>query len=191
MSRRHPDKHEDRDETASYSLDELAREADVTQRTIRYYIAEGLLPPPDSAGRHARYSQDHLNRLHLIGQLKAAYLPLKEIRSRIAAMTPEDIRQAAFPIRARRASAARQAPTSSAEEYLSGVLRESGAQYSVAEPSPMPAPRSAPMAPPGPHRSWKRIPLTDDAELLITDDAWERRGDQIESALQWIRRMLD
>ena len=42
-----------------------------------------------------------------------------------------------------------------------------------------------------PERSWKRIPISADAELLITDDAWERRGDRIRTAITWIRRMLN
>ena len=88
MSRRHPDQHSRRDEPASFSLDELSREADVTPRTIRYYIAEGLLPPPETTGRNASYTQDHLDRLLLIGGLKEQYLPLKEIRARITSMSP-------------------------------------------------------------------------------------------------------
>jgi DNA-binding transcriptional MerR regulator len=192
MSRRHPHAHGDHDETASYSLDELVREADVTQRTIRYYIAEGLLPPPDSAGRNARYSQEHLDRLRLIGQMKQAYLPLKEIRARLAAMSPEEIRNAIAPPRASTAPPAAEKRMSSAVEYISHTLQESSARYSVAESRSMPAPRmQEPLSDRMPDRSWKRIVLTDDAELLVTEEAWERRGDRIESALQWIRRMLE
>lgn len=192
MSRRHPDRGPAHDGSPSYSLDELAREADVTQRTIRYYIAEGLVPPPETAGRNARYTQEHLDRLRLIGQLKEAYLPLKEIRSRIAAMSPEEIRQAVSPIRGKMTRPTPQDRTSSAGEYVARALQESAARYSVAEPRSMASPRmSAPEADEAPDRSWKRIPITEEAELLITEDVWERRGEQIESALQWIRRMLD
>ena len=38
-----------------YSLQELADLADVTPRTIRYYIVQGLLPSPEGAGPAARY----------------------------------------------------------------------------------------------------------------------------------------
>ena len=34
-----------------YSLADLARLADVTPRTVRYYIAQGLLQSPEAAGR--------------------------------------------------------------------------------------------------------------------------------------------
>jgi DNA-binding transcriptional MerR regulator len=187
MSRRHPD---DSAHDGSYSLDELSREAGVTQRTIRYYIAEGLLPPPDSAGRNARYTREHLDRLLLIGQLKEAYLPLKEIRTRIASMSPGEITRAASPVRESMSRSPEVIRSSSAEDYVARALRESESPYDVHRARPrMSAP--APAADLSPDRSWKRIPISDDAELLITDDAWDRRGEQIRSAIAWIRRMLN
>src|SRR5688572_6152833 len=64
---------------------ELAQRAGVTPRTIRYYVAEGLLPPPGGRGQRRAYGPEHLERLDAIRQLKAAYLPLHEIRRRLAA----------------------------------------------------------------------------------------------------------
>ena len=63
---------------------ELARRAGVTPRTIRYYVAEGLLPPPGGRGQRRAYGRAHLERLETIRQLKVAYLPLHEIRRRLA-----------------------------------------------------------------------------------------------------------
>lgn len=63
-----------------FSLDELARRASVTKRTVRYYIQQGLLPPAEGSGRGATYSQTHLDLLELIGELKERHLPLAEIR---------------------------------------------------------------------------------------------------------------
>jgi DNA-binding transcriptional MerR regulator len=62
------------------AISELARRAGVSIRTIRYYIGEGLLPPPQSNGRYAQYPQEFLIRLELIRKLRDAFLPLKEIR---------------------------------------------------------------------------------------------------------------
>lgn len=70
---------------SEYSIGELAQQACVTPRTIRYYTAEGLLPQPDSRGRYARYSQEHLRRLGQIALLKEQYLPLHIIRERLDA----------------------------------------------------------------------------------------------------------
>lgn len=60
---------------------ELAERAGVSVRTIRYYIAEGLLPAPTTRGRYAYYSEEYLDLIELIRRLKDAYLPLREIRS--------------------------------------------------------------------------------------------------------------
>lgn len=72
-------------EQGRYTLSELAAASGISARTIRYYTAEGLLPPPGERGRYAIYSVEHLRRLELIGRLKAAYLPLAAIRERLSA----------------------------------------------------------------------------------------------------------
>lgn len=52
-----------------YRIGELARAAGITVRTLRYYQERKLLPPPRREGRIAWYSQAHLSRLRVIGQL--------------------------------------------------------------------------------------------------------------------------
>jgi DNA-binding transcriptional MerR regulator len=52
-----------------YRIGELAREAGITIRTVRYYQERKLLPPPRRQGRIGWYSRAHLNRLRVIGQL--------------------------------------------------------------------------------------------------------------------------
>jgi DNA-binding transcriptional MerR regulator len=52
-----------------YRIGELAREAGITVRTLRYYQERRLLPPPRREGRMGWYSQAHLNRLRAIGQM--------------------------------------------------------------------------------------------------------------------------
>src|SRR5919199_521942 len=79
-------------DTERYRIAELARATGVTPRTIRYYVAEGLLPPPEGAGPAAVYSARHRDRLELIGRLKDQYLPLKEIRRRLATLTDDEVR---------------------------------------------------------------------------------------------------
>ena len=66
-----------------HSLADLARLADVTPRTVRYYVAQGLLPSPDAAGPATRYGEGHLARLRLIRRLQRDHLPLSEIRGRL------------------------------------------------------------------------------------------------------------
>ena len=77
-----------------YSLTDLTDQAGVSARTVRYYVAEGLLPPPALAGSRSYYTAAHRDRLQLIGLLKDAYLPLKEIRRRLAGLTDDEVHAA-------------------------------------------------------------------------------------------------
>ena len=54
---------------AEYRIDDLARAAHTTVRNVRVYQDRGLLPPPRREGRIGFYSEAHLARLRLIGQL--------------------------------------------------------------------------------------------------------------------------
>jgi DNA-binding transcriptional MerR regulator len=74
---------------AEMGIAELAERAGVTQRTIRYYVSEGLLPAPSGRGQRRAYNGEHLSRLARIHDLKAAYLPLHEIRRRLTSSAPD------------------------------------------------------------------------------------------------------
>ena len=63
----------------TYSLQDLAAEAETEVRTIRYYISIDLLPPPISRGRDARYDLVHRQRLEWIKILRKQF-KLDEIR---------------------------------------------------------------------------------------------------------------
>ena len=78
----------------SYLINQLAERAGVTVRTIRYYVNEGLLPPPQTKGRYSAYDEDYLYRIRLIKFYKESYLPLSRIREQLDGMTPEEIRAA-------------------------------------------------------------------------------------------------
>ncbi len=67
---------------ADLSTGDLARATGNTVRTIRFYEEEGLLKPAVvSGGGHRRYTEDDLERLGLIGDLRELGLSLCEIRS--------------------------------------------------------------------------------------------------------------
>lgn len=70
-----------------YRIEELAETSGVSIRNIRYYTAEGLLPPPDARGRYALYTEEHVQRLRLIQQWKEAFFPLEIIRARLQELT--------------------------------------------------------------------------------------------------------
>lgn len=67
-----------------YRVDELAARSGVTVDTVRFYQSRGLLPPPERRGRLAYYSDDHVERLRRIRDLKAKGLTLAAIRRVLA-----------------------------------------------------------------------------------------------------------
>jgi DNA-binding transcriptional MerR regulator len=74
-----------------FLINDLAKQANTTVRTIRYYTSEGLLPQPITDGKYAYYDENHLRRLELILRMKEAYLPLKEIRQIMLSLSDEDV----------------------------------------------------------------------------------------------------
>ena len=66
----------------TYSISELAREFDVTPRTIRFYEDQGLLSPQrtGAGGRQRVYSQRDRTRLKLTLRGKRLGLSLSEVR---------------------------------------------------------------------------------------------------------------
>jgi MerR family copper efflux transcriptional regulator len=81
MATRRPDEHE-----RTYRISELATLCGVSPRTIDYYTRRGLLAPTErSAGRQRRYDERAVQRLHLIKELQAERLTLREITERLAA----------------------------------------------------------------------------------------------------------
>lgn len=80
-----------------YSIDELATLGGVTPRTVRYYIAEGLLDRPEGEKRGAHYLRRHLEQLLLIRRWTDAGLSLERVRELIAGAPEDPPRQRAMP----------------------------------------------------------------------------------------------
>ena len=64
----------------SYSLNDLCVLAELTARTVRYYVQTGLVDHPAGETRAARYGARHLEQLLLIRKWSAAGLSLERIR---------------------------------------------------------------------------------------------------------------
>ncbi|HLL49683.1 MAG TPA: MerR family transcriptional regulator, partial [Thermomicrobiales bacterium] len=208
------------------TLSELTKAADVSVRTVRYYIAEGLLPPPEGSGPGSAYTQGHLDRLRLIQRLKEAYLPLKEIRRRLSGFGDDDVRTLLTGGEERVSADLLSEPESSYDASLAGArdylaLMESGEGYRTepmslqfppssgpvaaapSEPVPNPTPvrnraQRAPVAAPIGAQAdykegtpsnlpslWHRIPLGDEAELVISDRVYSRHHDRIDWLVRW------
>jgi DNA-binding transcriptional MerR regulator len=68
------------------TLAELADASGLPARTIRFYIARGLLEGPVKAGRGAAYTPEHLARLERIKKLQADGRMLSEIGHSLGGM---------------------------------------------------------------------------------------------------------
>jgi DNA-binding transcriptional MerR regulator len=71
------------------TLAELADASGLAARTIRFYIARGLLEGPVKAGRAAAYTAEHLARLERIKKLQAQGRMLSEIGRSLAGADSE------------------------------------------------------------------------------------------------------
>jgi DNA-binding transcriptional MerR regulator len=159
------------------TIQELADRAEVTTRTIRYYVEQGVLSPPER-GRPAEYTEEHVAQLALIKRLKEQYLPLEEIGEALQGLSPQDVERLAQLQSTPPQDEARQQKLSSAADYISDVLkrgavreelkRKASANTEVGEevlgnitppeppafgtfvPSPVQAPAPAPGAMPAP-----------------------------------------
>lgn len=198
-----------------YSLSELTNAAGVSVRTVRYYVAEGLLPPPVSAGPKSHYTQAHLDRLQLIGQLKASYLPLREIRRYLDRLDDDEVRQLVKqavadsamspasedwpeshiladrlpPVPSPPQAQPHLQPSDSAAEYLARIMNRNRNRDSASHPITPPITHH-PSSIPHDASTWRRIPLGDDAELLIREEAYRRKRDRIDWLSEWARKVL-
>ena len=192
-----------------YTLDELSTLANVTPRTVRYYIAEDLLPPPIIGGRNATYSQEHLDRLNAIASLKEMYLPLREIRRRLNTLTAEQMRDPAYLAtlsqavamdramgkrhgRHERRAAMQRMGADAAMQFerhgRRGREHGPGSSLSVSarpdETADMPGEFEA-------AQTWERFPLGDDAEILIRSSKVKNMGPRLYRTLHRLRHMIE
>jgi DNA-binding transcriptional MerR regulator len=63
-----------------YSIENLVDITGISRRTIRFYIAEGLLEPPAGRGRGGFYNDSHLKRLNDIKALQEKGFALSSIK---------------------------------------------------------------------------------------------------------------
>jgi DNA-binding transcriptional MerR regulator len=181
-----------------YSLTELADLAGVTPRTVRFYLAQGLLPAVGQSGPGSKYDPDHLARLRLIRRLQAEHLPLAEIRRRLDDLEPEEIRDlAGDPIPP--------PPPDSALEYLRAVLAAPAPARlrptrrvvlaGVAEPASVTygaPPAEPPIAGAPIERSqWERIVLAPDVELHLRRPLSRAQNKQVDRLVTIARELLE
>ena len=111
-------------------IGDFAAAAGVSARTVRYYIVEGLLPPPEGAGLGAMYDRAHLDRLRLILRLKDAFLPLKEIRRQLTGLDDAEVRRRLKEMETAATKArSRTTPAARADRPAPAIREDSAADY--------------------------------------------------------------
>lgn len=76
----------------SYTIHVLVTESGVPARTLRDWIKHKVLPKPIGRGRAARYDDRHLLRARAVQQLRGTGAPLRDIRTRLAALSEQELR---------------------------------------------------------------------------------------------------
>lgn len=186
---------------SDYSLSDLAKLAGVSVRTVRYYIAQGLLPSPVQQGPNTRYTDVHLDRLRLIRRLQAAHLPLAQIRRQLDTLPHEQVASL------RESASALEEPTDSALDYIENLLQPRRAMFAptvASQPAalkiqplpsmapsetPPPAPAASP-APEADRSQWERISLDPDIELHVRRPLTRQQNKQVERLINIGRELL-
>jgi DNA-binding transcriptional MerR regulator len=158
-----------------YSIADVAAVTDTPVRTIRYYIAQGLLPSAGKTGPAARYDDAFVARLRAIRKLQEAHFPLAVIATTLQGLDDAGLREIV--------ERPEEAPLDSASDYVKRLLsggpapavREQRALYQDAlfiAPAGTPAVRpdlgGSAAEPAQPDRShWERIVLAPGIEIHI------------------------
>jgi DNA-binding transcriptional MerR regulator len=113
---------------SEHTISELSALSGLSVRTIRYYLAQGLIPSAGMEGPATRYPEATLARLRLISRLRDAHLPLAEIRKQLLALSDDQaIALAGTP--------AEPEPAGSALDYVRAVLGGSRTEVSPSPPA--------------------------------------------------------
>lgn len=189
------------DDNPTLTIDDLARAADVPVRTIRYYVAEGLVPGPGSRGKGASYGDEHLARLLLVRRLTERHVPLAEIRRLVEPLSPEDTRTLLREEERREQAWSSETAPESPRAYIAGLLDRARAARNVGEGarfrSPSQSPYSMQQAPPaarhavsGSLGTWERWELAPGVELHMRGPLDERRRRLLERLTRLAREEL-
>lgn len=162
-----------------YKLEELAREAGTSARTVRYYVQRGLLPAPAFRGKDTAYGEEHLARLRAIRRLQEAYLPLDAIAVELEGRSTEELEKIAAGKGV--AGAGRQKPEGARQKSGSSGRSGSGTG-DEAEPEL------------GVMRGFSKIAIAEGVEIVIANDAppeSRRLVERLLASLQATSRMRE
>lgn len=147
------------------------------ERTVRYYLAEGLIPAAEEKqGTASVFGFRHLLQLLVVKKLQAEGLPIRAIRELVAGKTERQLERLLGT--AEQGPAQGSAARGEALGYLESLLQKSP---SAPLPSSVPARSSPPSAPPASssaaaHETWARVELEPGLELHVSDSYHAPQG---------------
>lgn len=181
------------DLTHGLTIDELAEAVGVPVRTIRYYVAEELLPGPGGRGKAALYGEEHLLRLRLIRLLSEQRVPLADIRERLRRLALDELRSLVAEEESRHASLRRLDKAPSPRAYISALLQSARAARRPSVPRTSPSGSDAQqhlvfnkmLERPSPRpRDWRHWELAPGLELHVRSDCVDQYRRLIERLLR-------
>lgn len=179
-----------------HSIESLERLTGIPDRTIRNYIARGLLPPPYGRGRASSYGEEHLLRLQFLQAVRQAVpveLPLDTLKGLLERLSPQELERAARGDRAFVSELLGGIDTSllrkrrvEAEPATAPELRFSlgspAQRRPLSErPAPAPAPRATPPSNDAASDMWSSVDVSPDLRISM-------RGANVESQSE-LRRL--
>jgi DNA-binding transcriptional MerR regulator len=145
------------------------------ERTIRYYLAEGLIKPPaEKQGTASVFGYLNLLQLITVKQLQAEHLPIRKIRELVAGKDEQEL-EILLGIRGPSGKKSRE---NEAKRYLESLLAPSTSlrleSGGTGAPTPKPTSAPRPVAPLAQEvdqtRSWQRVEIEPGLELHIRSD---------------------
>ncbi|MGI6208039.1 MAG: MerR family transcriptional regulator [Anaerolineae bacterium] len=175
---------------AEYTIEELAERAGTSVRTVRYYIAEGIIPGAEARGKAAAYGEEHLVKLLLARRLADRRVLLADIREQVSKLSLEEAR-ALLEQEERQERQRRLSQERSPRDFIADLLAQARNTPSGEPSGPAPSVQSRRLAPSGPApeslppgESWRRVELLPGLELHV-------RSDIVISHADLIRRLIE
>src|SRR5690349_17603389 len=133
------------------------------ERTIRYYMAEGLVQTPEEKqGTASVFGYVNLLQLLTVKKLQAEHLPIRKIRELVAGKSEHELETM---LGVRSASGGK----TEAKHYLETLLSSAPRQLTMDAAAAPPTPR-APQAAAAQSHSWQRVEIEPGLELHIRSD---------------------
>lgn len=151
------------------------------ERTVRYYLSEGLIPPAEEKqGTASVFGFRHLLQLLVVKKLQAEHLPIRAIRELVTGKTERQLERL---LGVEQEQGGGSVGKGEALSYLESLLQKSPSLSAPHASSPPPPRAAALMGPPSgsTRETWSRVELEPGLEVHVSDGY---RAPQSEGALR-------